>query len=212
LELSFLSGATTLHYQAWNLVSTLFARTLLTLELCLAIRLPPVRTSAHSTRLNQKDSLVASLDLAAFASIPSGKKNSRGAWHLRQIDGVYGVLQQVRRGVTGRRPASAAERGGRDGIRARLIAAEFFLAQDVTGTFRAPRLRSERCIAAHECVIWTPLRPRRPCACPRAGSGNDHAANPHGRAPRLPTSPCGCSGTHRPPQSPSWPLTCSVRA
>jgi hypothetical protein len=127
-------------------VSTLFARTLLTLELCLAIRLPPVRTSAHSARLNQKDSLVASLDLAAFASIPSGKKNSRGAWHLRQIDGVYGVLQQVRRGVTGRRRACAAERGGRDGIRTRLIAAEFFLAQDVTGAIRAPRLRSERCM------------------------------------------------------------------
>ena len=117
-------------------MSTLFARTLLTLEPCPAIRLPPVPTCAHGASLNQKVFLVASLDLAASASIPSGKKNSRGAWHLRQIDVGYGVLPQVRHGVTARRRAYAAERSGQDGIRTRLIAAEFFLAQDVTGAIR----------------------------------------------------------------------------
>ena len=52
---------------------------------------------------------MASRDLAASASIPSGKKNSRGAWHLRQIEVNYEVLPQVRHDVTERRSANAAE-------------------------------------------------------------------------------------------------------
>jgi hypothetical protein len=60
---------------------------------------------------------VAAPDLAASASIPSGKKNSRGGWHLRQIEVNYEVLPQVRHDVTERRSAYAAEPGGQGGIR-----------------------------------------------------------------------------------------------
>jgi hypothetical protein len=54
---------------------------------------------------------VAARDLAAFAFIPPGKKNSRGAWRLRQIEVGYNMLQQVRRGVTERRRAYATPPG-----------------------------------------------------------------------------------------------------
>ena len=54
---------------------------------------------------------MAARDLAAFAFIPPGKKNSRGAWRLRQIEVGYNMLQQVRRGVTERRRAYATPPG-----------------------------------------------------------------------------------------------------
>lgn len=199
MKLSFLSGATTLHYQAQNLMSTRFARTLLTLELCLTIRLPPVRTGAHGVDLFSRTSWWLPWTWTASASIPSGKENSRGEEHLRQIEVGYGMLRQVRRDVTERMRWYSAERSGPGGIRTRLIAAEFLPAQDATAAIRASRLRSERSIAAHEWVNWTPLRLRRPCACPPAGSGNDRTTNLLGREPHPPTSLCGCSGKRRPP-------------
>ena len=54
---------------------------------------------------------MAARDLAAFAFIPPGKKNSRGARRLRQIEVGYNMLPQVRRGVTERRRALVAPPG-----------------------------------------------------------------------------------------------------
>ena len=54
---------------------------------------------------------MAARDLAAFAFIPPGKKNSRGASRLRQIEVGYKVLPQVRRGVAERRQALATQPG-----------------------------------------------------------------------------------------------------
>jgi hypothetical protein len=54
---------------------------------------------------------VAARDLAAFAFIPPGKKNSRGARRPRQIEVGYNMLPQVRRDVTERRRAYAAPPG-----------------------------------------------------------------------------------------------------
>ena len=68
---------------------------------------------------------MAAPDLAASASIPSGKKNSRGARHLRQIEVNSWMLTQVRCLVTERRRMDAVQADEPDGIRARANMAEF---------------------------------------------------------------------------------------
>src|SRR5712691_4020687 len=68
----------------------------------------PTPTCAYAQALARRISWWLPGDLAAFAIIPPGKKNSRGAWRLRQIDVGYSLLPQVRRRVTERRQPCAA--------------------------------------------------------------------------------------------------------
>ena len=58
--------------------------------------------SADAKALARRTSWWLPGDLTLSRSSPPGKKNSRGAVRLRQIDADYNLLPQVRRGVTGR--------------------------------------------------------------------------------------------------------------
>ena len=107
-RLASLSRATIQHYQARYLSSTQFRRTLPTREPYLASGRPPPSACAHAQVLARRSSWWLPGDLAAFASSPPGKKNSRGAPPLRQIELGYNLLQQVRRGVTERRQTRTA--------------------------------------------------------------------------------------------------------
>jgi hypothetical protein len=87
------------------------------------LTLPPGRplpsACAHAQALARRTSWWLPGDLAASASSPPGKKNSRGAARLRQIELGYNLLQQVRHDVTGcRRSYTAApvRRGRRDTV------------------------------------------------------------------------------------------------
>jgi hypothetical protein len=92
---------------------------------------------------------VAARDLAAFAFIPPGKKNSRGAWRLRQIEVGYNMLPQVRRGVTERRRTYVASRVGV--TRQELISDEFRLPRNL------PRHQPGQTLLTGRLSIHTPV-------------------------------------------------------
>ena len=75
---------------------------------------PPASACAHAQALARRTSWWLPGDLAAFASSPPGKKNSRGASRLRQIKRGYNLSPQVRRGVTERRRMGTAAPVRRD--------------------------------------------------------------------------------------------------
>jgi len=97
------------------LSSTQFGRTLPVREPYPAAGRPPPSACADAQALARRTSWWLPGDLAAFASSPPGKKNSRGAARLRQIEPGYNPLPQLRHGVTARRrtfTASPVRRGG----------------------------------------------------------------------------------------------------
>ena len=96
------------------LSSTQFGRTLPIRGPYPAAGRPPASACADAQALARRTSWWLPGDLAAFASSPPGKKNSRGVPRLRQIEPGYYLLPQVRRGVTERRrtrTASLIQRG-----------------------------------------------------------------------------------------------------
>ena len=82
------------------------------------LTLPPGRpltsACAQAQALARRTSWWLPGDLTAFTSSPPGKKNSRGAARLRQIEPGYKLLPQIRRGVTAcrRTPTASPVRRG----------------------------------------------------------------------------------------------------
>jgi hypothetical protein len=105
---------------------------------------------------------VAARDLAAFAFIPPGKKNSRGARRLRQIEVGYNMLPQVRRGVTERRPAYVAARPTRrcrNLSRTRPVAARSSPASTGPNAINGSAIHTHTRVPARKHLFRSPLRP-----------------------------------------------------